>query len=115
MEQGTFGQNVVHSTIGGLLNQLGDSRHEEVRQALNTLKSEENRIFPLVGDILRGDNHDWKCAVMRLLIPSFTREHQEALRRDLEYVAFIPSSSEDVMDASDCAEQCLEACFGYAI
>ncbi len=82
---------------------------------LSCMKKRENLFFPFVSDILRSkDARDGngKYWVMSQLIPGFTAEHQQALRKQIEHICFVPSCSDEDMALSDCAEECLEHCFG---
>lgn len=81
-------------------------------KVIQFLRKRENIVFPYVSDILQSSDGNSKYWVMNQLIPGFTQEHKMALRQELESICYLPSSSEEAMTLSDCAEECLELCFG---
>lgn len=81
-------------------------------EVIQFLRKRENIVFPYVSDILQSNDGNRKYWVMNQLIPGFSLEHKMALREELESICYLPSSSEEDMTLSDCAEECLELCFG---
>ena len=81
-------------------------------KVLRCLQKRENVVFPFVSDILRSSDGNSKYWVMSQIIPGFSKEHKQALKSDLECICYMPSCTEEAMTLSDCAEDCLERCFG---
>ena len=102
----------IRSMLPDLMTVLSHADNPAFPQVLACLKKRENLFFPFVSDILHSSDGNRKYWVMNQLIPSFTDEHKQALRRDLECICYAPSCSDEDMTLSDCAEDCLEVCFG---
>ena len=104
-------EGVTHM-IPDMIQVLSQSYLPALRNVLSLMRRRENLFFPYVSDILRSTDGNSKYWVMSQLIPGYTAEHKQALRPELEAICYTPSSADEDMALSDCAEECLVHCFG---
>ncbi len=108
----TLSDDALRSLFPSIQAVLSKPRDPALPIVLSCMKKRENLFFPFVTDILHSKDGNSKYWVMSQLIPGFTMEHRQALRKQIENICFVPSCSDEDMALSDCAEECLEHCFG---
>lgn len=102
----------VQTIMPDIMRVLSQSYMPDLPAVLSLMKRRENLFFPYISDILHSKDANSKYWVMSQLIPSFSFEHKQALKSVLEEICYVPSCRDEDMALSDCAEECLENCFG---
>jgi|GEM_PF-1202582 len=101
----------IRPLIPELLSWLADCNWPVASDVLGVLKSRESLVFPHIAGILTGSDVEWKCWIMQLLIPSFSPEHKEELRGEIEKLMSLTSLDEDTQWVVEIATYCYNKCF----
>lgn len=101
----------IKSIIYDLLKWIQDYNWPVAHEILPILIDRENLVFPYIHQILNGDDVMWKYWIMDLLIPEFTIEHKQELKKDiLKFVNNI-DNDEDSQTLREVAIACYNKCF----
>ena len=101
----------IKPIIYELLEWLQDYNWPVSPKILNVLILRENLVFPYISSILNGNDVMWKYWIMFYLIPNFSEEHKQILKKDILKFINDNKTDEDTEALRESAIECYEQCF----
>ena len=101
----------IKPIIYDLLEWLQDYNWPIAPQIEKVLILRENLVFPYISTILSGNDVMWKCWIMLYLIPNFSEEHKQFLKKDILKFINDSKTDEDTEALRESAIECYEVCF----